>query len=350
MHSEMNESFEKEKMSEFTSISTIEYDGKLKELMKLHLKNIFFSVITLGIYSFWAEAHNRRYLWSHMSFAGERLEYTGLGIETFKGFIRVVAIFLLIYIVLFGALYFIVGSKFALPITTYIVYFSLFLLFPIGQFSALRYRLTRTSWRGLRGNLVGSSISYMIKYWGYSFLSALTLGAMLPFIQMHITLYPLTHMKLGDTFFKFNATVSQTPYRSYLIGYVCLLLSALGLFLAFVGELYYIVVALLLLPVAVMAFFHWQAKMFCFMANHLALAGGKFHGTFTGRSVFYLFAGNFLITVLSLGLLMPWAWHRTALYISKNLAFRSTGGLEDLVQNSDSRPNYGEGLAEFVGL
>lgn len=63
------------------------YDGRLGELYVLFIKNLLLTIITLGIYRFWAKTRVRRYLWSHTSLFGDRFEYTGTGKELFLGFL-----------------------------------------------------------------------------------------------------------------------------------------------------------------------------------------------------------------------------------------------------------------------
>jgi len=44
-------------------IHKIEYTGSVSELMPVVLKNLFFMIITLGIYRFWAKTNLRKYYW-----------------------------------------------------------------------------------------------------------------------------------------------------------------------------------------------------------------------------------------------------------------------------------------------
>ena len=59
----------------------LSYDGKGGEIAKIALTNGLLGLVTLGVYRFWGKTRLRRYLWSHVSLDGDRLEYTGRGID-----------------------------------------------------------------------------------------------------------------------------------------------------------------------------------------------------------------------------------------------------------------------------
>ena len=45
------------------------------------------TIVTLGIYRFWARTRLRRYIWSSIRPGGDSFEYTGTGLEKFLGFL-----------------------------------------------------------------------------------------------------------------------------------------------------------------------------------------------------------------------------------------------------------------------
>ncbi len=47
----------------------LQYDGRLGELYRIFLVNLLLTIITLGIYRFWAITRWRRYFWSRMVIA-----------------------------------------------------------------------------------------------------------------------------------------------------------------------------------------------------------------------------------------------------------------------------------------
>ena len=55
------------------------------------------TVVTLGIYRFWARTRLRRYIWSSIMPGGDSFEYTGTGLEKFLGFL-IALVFLAVYL------------------------------------------------------------------------------------------------------------------------------------------------------------------------------------------------------------------------------------------------------------
>ena len=55
-------------------------------LCKIHIVNILLTIVTIGLYRFWAKTRIRQYLWNHLEVEGDRLEYTGTGKELMLGF------------------------------------------------------------------------------------------------------------------------------------------------------------------------------------------------------------------------------------------------------------------------
>ena len=65
----------------------LRYDGRLGDLYRIFFLNLLLTVLTLGIWRFWARTRLRRHVWQHLSLDGQRLEYTGTGGELFRGFL-----------------------------------------------------------------------------------------------------------------------------------------------------------------------------------------------------------------------------------------------------------------------
>src|SRR6266513_1520907 len=74
------------------------YHGDGTAFFILILKNALLTLVTLGIYAAWAKAERRKYIWSNVEFHGQRLEFTGTGWELFKGYLKLIGA----YLVLFG--------------------------------------------------------------------------------------------------------------------------------------------------------------------------------------------------------------------------------------------------------
>jgi uncharacterized membrane protein YjgN (DUF898 family) len=176
----------------------------------LLMTNALLTILTLGIYRFWAKTRIRRFFWHNVSFLDDPLEYTGTGGELFVGFLIVVAVLFPL-----GLIYSAIGAlvppdhpelRAALEIAYYIV---LFALLQIGFYRMWRYRMSRTRWRGVRFGLDGSTWAYLKLSAGWSVLTALSLGAAYPWMQIDLWRYQIRHTRLGDTSFRFDGNARE---------------------------------------------------------------------------------------------------------------------------------------------
>lgn len=147
--------------------TAIAFEGNWKEFLPIALTNFALTFVTLGFYRFWAKTRERQYFWSRTRFIDDNFEWTGRGIELFIGFVIVLALFGLPFLILnlaFQALLIQAhavwaGSLFA------VIYVFWFYLAGLALFRALRYRLSRTYWHGIHGGTDDNGWHY-----GWSFI------------------------------------------------------------------------------------------------------------------------------------------------------------------------------------
>lgn len=361
------------------------YDGRLGELYVIFIKNLLLTIITLGIYRFWAKTRIRRYLWSHTSLFGDRFEYTGTGKELFLGFL--LAIGLLIGVGLAVAL---VGyllsqiSEMLLVIVFIVVYAGIFLLFFVARFTALRYRLSRTRWRGIRGGLAGSPWRFGFISMGWNIANMMAIGFLSPVVLMQTLAYRLKNAHFGTARADFDGAPGDLYPRflgfyfgSALVAVAILVIggiivAASGLFYDFqelfesmghydpddmppemarlqlilIGTIYaaFFGAALLMLPV----FCWYYAFVYNYIAGKTAIAGLRFGGTVRTWPMFGYVVVNLLILLLTLGLGFPWVLHRVMNFIVANVVVEGELDAELVRQSQLAPPSTGEGLLELL--
>ena len=180
----------------------VDYRGSPTPLLKLGLATTFLTVITLGIYRFWARTRIRRYFWSALAPGGDALEYTGTGLEKFLGFLIAVA-FLAVYLGLVQLGLFFAGLSMLTEAQAIVQvagqFITLLAVLPLifyAQYRGRRYILSRTRWRGLRFGVEKAAFGYIWRGMWYSLLSLLSLGLLLP-LQM----FQLEKYKVDRTWF-----------------------------------------------------------------------------------------------------------------------------------------------------
>ena len=325
------------------------------------------SLLTLGVYSFWGRTEQRRYLWSKTFLFGEPLEYTGTGKELFISFLIVVPAFLLIMF-LSG----LAATAFG-QFGPMLLYLPLIFIWQFASYRALRFRLTRTRWRGIRGNLGGSAVSYARKATGYIILIMLSLGLLYPWASGRLAALKLDNVWFGNRKLSFSGPVKEL-YKSFLAGILLTILAAALFFglsvlcmvlldapsdaytfyddYPYQGyQSWYLVRALIPLFVMLATLFmfviftsFYRAAFFRWLFKHARFGGLNTRSTLRGGQLLRLTVGNAFITLFTLGLGTAWCIIRSARVRINSAEYRGEPQLEALLQDTREAPKTGEGM------
>src|SRR5438309_1390052 len=197
----------------------IQFTGDWREYLPIAVTNALLIICTLGIYRFWAAARQRRYLWSRTRFIDDHLEWTGTGKEMFLGFLIVLCVlapFLLFFQFLFPTLIARCKPEAAFGI---IFLFEIVLIYLGGfaRFRALRYRLSRTFWHGIRGGSNNPGWNYGGEYLGRIALSAMTMWIVYPWAATRLWNSRWNAMSFGPLDFRANLDAEGLKWRWALI-------------------------------------------------------------------------------------------------------------------------------------
>ncbi len=337
-------------------------------MVGLSFINYFLRIITLGIYHFWGKTEVRRRIWSSIRINGEPLHYTGTGRELFLGFLIVFALVLLpvFAVSVVSALVFGPNSPIAYAVQA-LTYLVVFTLIGFGIWRAMRYRLSRTHWRGIRAGLEGSQGRYAWTYIWTAILNPFTLGWLTPWRTTKLQSLMVSDMRFGDRPLQFNASSGPLygRFAGLWVGGIILYAGMFGV----LGAMFYpkfvaahesgrpplitamdavtvfaILFVFLLLLGIVGAWY--RAKVINHFAAHTHFEGATFRGTATARGLIWLAISNFLISILSLGILAPIAQMRSARYQVQNLKIDGAVPLAAIAQGAAASGKYGEGLAQ----
>lgn len=210
-----------------TDGNRLDYDGAGDAAAKIAVTNSLLTLATLGVYRFWGKTRVRRYLWSRVSFLGDRVEYTGTGRELLLGFIAAIVV-----LGLFGGS--LIGIQMAAGIEHPLYWiaqgiYSLALVFLVfvAEYRARRYRLSRTEWRGIRFAQDGSSLRYALRALGWAAATVLSLGIAYAVYRTRLQRYRTTHTSFGDRRFEFEGRAAEL-LKTWLLAWI-FLLPTLGL-------------------------------------------------------------------------------------------------------------------------
>ena len=274
------------------------------------------TVVTLGIYRFWARTRLRRYIWSSIMPGGDSFEYTGTGLEKFLGFLIalvVLAVYLgLLQVVLsfvsfnlWGA----ISSEPNLPrdmlmqtAATYAAGLAVMPLIFFAQYRARRYMLSRTLWRGLRFAMDAAALGYVWRALLYYGMSLVTLGVLMPLATFRLEKYMTDRMWYGDVGFEQEGqwTALYPAMKHLFIAAAVLLLS---------GVVLYLVQSLNLFIITILAgylwlflgFVYYQVESFKYLTAHKLLDGQvRFTSEASaGQVAGIIVLGLIVITILS---------------------------------------------------
>lgn len=301
------------------------YTGRGWELFWIYLKNLLLSFLTLGIYRFWGKTRIRRYVWSHLLFLEEPFEYSGTGKELFLGFLKAMLVLIPLFIG-FGLFeLFLVHLDPGLTwISQLLQMVTILALTFLATYAARRYRMSRTLWRGIRFQLAGSAWTYLGLALGGLLLTMLTLGLYLPFMNVRLKHYEMNNLSFGSERFVFDGE-GRDLFKPFLLAW------------------------LLTIPTLYLSQFRFAAQSYRYYASRLSIAGLRFAMPVTGWQVARLYIGNFLLLVVSLGLLYPLIVKRMANFWCDNLTIEGTVDFAAIEQAARG-PQTGEGLASYFGM
>lgn len=343
--------------------SLIRNHTELGSLFKITLTNLALTILTLGIYRFWAKTRLRQYLWSHVEVLGDRLEYTGTGKELFLGFLFV---FLVILLPLFGGIGFLNTLLVDNPVAQQLLggVQTVLIIFFIGAafYRARRYRLTRTHWRGIYANQTGSAIEYGFMALGCYFGSLMTLGLVWPVCSVWLKTYEMRHTWIGNQQPEFTPRIRKL-YGPFMAAWGMLIVYFIawgvvfaGMMSAFntpdpdseqVAMLGLMVVGLYasLIP-AGLIFLWYRGKAYNHFVSSTRFINHDVTSAITGGGFMWLTVGNALIMLLSLGLASPFVYRRYLNFVENRVALTGDGDFSTLGQGEMAKPTTGEGLAD----
>jgi len=284
---------------------------------------MFLTVITLGIYSFWAKVRVRKYLSSESEFEGDRFAYHGTGRELLVGFLKAVLVFGVPLILLGLIQEFLVRIPALRVVLGLVTYAAILLLIPFAIVGGRRYRLSRTSWREIRFSFRGRALDFIKLFVTGSLLSSITLGLYYPFFETRRHGFLVSRSYFGNQKFDFDG-------------------KGRDLFGSFV------VAILLFLPTLGSSWFWYQAKKQRYFWEHTSFAIARFRSTVTGTRLFLLTLGNLLLIIFTLGLGWSWAMVRNARFAFRYLILEGPLDLSGIQQEAQTATATGEALAGFL--
>ena len=284
---------------------------------------MLFTVLTLGVYYFWGKTRIRRYLFGESAFERDRFAYHGTAQELLLGFVKAFVVFFVPIVVLtvvrdvldVGP---VIKGAAAVSISL------LFLMFlPVAMVGARRYRLSRTSWRGIRFSFRGRAFEFVKIFVKGTILTGLTFGLYYPFFVTRRQAFMIGHSYFGNERFDFYGR-GRELFAPYLLSVV------------------------LTLPTLGLCWVWFLARKRRFFWDHTTFGAARFDSTVTGGALLGLWLVNAILLVCTLGLAWPWVRVRNIDFAFRYLALDGPLDLDRIRQQAQQASATGEGLAGFL--
>ncbi|MBF8306058.1 MAG: conserved rane protein of unknown function, partial [Acidobacteria bacterium] len=167
---------------------SLTFQGTVGEAYAVYLKNALLTVLTLGIYGPWARVEILKFFYGHTELEGDRFVFHGNGRELLPGWLKVGAIL--------GPLYLLTtySDNF---LYTLLFLGVLFLLAPFAIVGSRRYRMSRTSWRGIRFSFRASGLEFSKVFLSGILFTVLSLGLYYPYFHSNVRQFLINHTYFG---------------------------------------------------------------------------------------------------------------------------------------------------------
>lgn len=346
--------------------SAFAFEGNWREFAPIALTNLLLTIVTLGFYRFWATTRERRYLWSQTRFIDERLEWTGTGKELFVGFVVVVGLLIVpLLFINFGLQAMMLrGYEAAAIILMLGIYVFFLYLFGLARFRALRYRLSRSWWRGIRGGSDDQGFGYGWSAVWKQAVGFLAAGLMIPWAMCSLWNERWGKMSFGGYEFSADADFGKIMWR-YIFCYLAPFVALIGLFVAMllpmlagamqggsssVLAILFGILALsfyVVLPVVILAYY---AAFMREAVGSLRLTTLDFEFTARTKDWIKLFLGNIGLVIVTLGIGVAFLGYRNWSFFIRHMEASGEIDVAALTQSTTRMPAQGEGLLDALDV
>lgn len=304
------------------------FNGKGSQLLGIMLLNTLLSIITFGVYYPWARVNRLKFFWENASLNSSPFVFHGTGKELFKGFIKVltfIGVFysMLLYSKLSGNL-----SLYFISLLAFLI--ALIFIIPLAIHGAMRYRLSRTSWRGIHFGYRGSRAQLVTDFFIGSIFTIITFGIYNSWFVNGLRTYIISNIRFGNLRFGYDGSGTEL-FAIKLKSFI---------FSIFTFGLYY---------------FWYLEEWTNYYMNHCYIEqNGKnyyFTGRLRGSGYFMLIVGNLILSIITLGLATPWVIVRTTHFIIRNMEIPAGVNFNHIAQSEDEfKDAVGDNLIDFFDL
>lgn len=303
----------------------LDFKGKGEAFFGIVIVNWLLTIITLGIYYPWAKAKTLQFIFGQSTLNNDPFTFHGTGKEMFKGFIKAIAFFIVLMAVLGIFMYL------KMPFVGLLIfYLGIIAILPLAIHGSYRYRMSRTSWRGIRFGYRGDKKEFVKLFFKWIFFTIISLGIYGSWFKINLRNYVLSNVRFGDAELNYNGDGGDY-FILNLKGYF-LTVFTLGIYS-----------------------FWWQKDIFEYYVNNLSLHKDnkkiEFTNTANGGDFLGLLLTNFLLIIFTLGLGYAWVATRTIKFIMDHIELDGNIDLDSLQQTEENfKDATGDDISDFLDI
>ncbi|MDR1975925.1 MAG: DUF898 domain-containing protein [Campylobacteraceae bacterium] len=338
-----------------------EFRGNGWDYFKVWIVNALLTLLTLGIYSPWAKVRNNQYIYANSYLGGSAFEYTANPLRILLGRLIVVGFYAIFFMALQFGYYAVAGI-----ITGLFV-----LLLPLFIRQAIAFRLRYTRFHGLSFRFSATIGDFYKFFLLHLLLNILTLTIIFPYTHNEFKKLVFTNSSYGNVPFEYDGKASSFFFLYFvkmlllslaLFFIICVILFTLGV-LGAENEyghplsIYFIVITLFytLMPLFYIGLFiasfilrgSFEAWLGQIVYNKTSIKEFKMTNEWSAFDLSLIYITNFLLIIVSLGFLYPYAKIRLTKYKLKNMGFESVSFEDFEGEAQRQRSALGEETADF---
>jgi uncharacterized membrane protein YjgN (DUF898 family) len=295
-----------------------QFTGSAAEYFRIWIVNLFFTLISLGIYSAWAKVRKKRYFYGSTRLDGDTFDYFASPKAILYG--RIIAFVVFVLYAFAGELY---------PPASYGFLAIGVLLAPWLVMRALGFNARNSAYRGLRFDFAAPTKEVVRRYAGLLAALVLSAGLAYPWCIARYRSFVVSHHALGTS--GLHCELPARPLFGVYIraGLMLLLLAVPMVALAgyaavrlelpdWLAWMTYFVPLVGVYAAYAVVYAYVQARTTNLQWNHTSGPGLRFQSTLGAIKLARIYLGNLGAAALSAGLLIPWAVVRTLRYRLEN--------------------------------
>jgi uncharacterized membrane protein YjgN (DUF898 family) len=329
-----------------------EFTGSAGEYFRIWIVNLFFTLVTAGVYSAWAKVRKKKYFYGSTRLDGQTFDYFGRPIPILKG--RIVAFVAFVIYAFAGELY--PESRLAFLALAVIV-------LPWVVVRAYTFNARNSAHRGLRFHFSGTPKGASGVYIGSFALAVVTAGLAYPLFVKRQKAFVVSGHSFGLS--AFHCELSAWAFFGIYLR-ASLIVAAVAV--PFVVALTFAVRSISHVPESLswmvfvlptvgiyagyaVAYAYVQARTTNLLWNGTSGRGFRFASSLSAWKLVRIYIGNIVAVACTGGLLIPWAVVRTLRYRLESFSITLVGEIVHQANPAFARVGAtGQELGDFFNL